>query len=89
MKSVSDKTSTIKEWIARGVIILVIALVIMLIPVRYQLKDGGSVVYKAVLYEVTDWHAMTSAVDGEYKIGITVKILGLKVFDNTLFAEEE
>ena len=35
----------------------------MLIPVRGQLKDGGTVVYTAVLYSVYDLHQLNPDLD--------------------------
>ena len=35
------------------VIAIIVVLVILLTPVRMNLKDGGSVRYKALVYEVT------------------------------------
>lgn len=85
-ESADRKKTDRKEWMARVVIFLGILLLAALIPVRYRLKDGGTVVYKAVLYEVTDWHALTG-VEDEYKTGVTVEILGLEVYDGTIIAE--
>ncbi len=36
--------------------IVVIILILALIPIPMKLKDGGSVEYKAILYEVTKYH---------------------------------
>lgn len=37
------------------VIAIIVVLVILLTPVRMNLKDGGSVRYKALVYEVTKY----------------------------------
>ena len=39
--------------------IVVFFMLALLIPVRLQMKDGGSVQYKAVLYSVTKYHQIT------------------------------
>ena len=36
-------------------VIIVVALAILFTPARIQLRDGGSVVYKAVTYSVTKY----------------------------------
>ena len=51
----------------------------MLIPVRLQLKDGGTVEYKSILYKVSKVHRL---IDNGYDIGTEIRILGFKVFDN-------
>ncbi len=58
--------------------------IILLIPIPLHLKDGGTVVYQAVLYSVHKVHSM-ELVDSElvYLEGTIVKILGIEVFNNT------
>lgn len=68
-----------KKWI---VIVCVILLALSLIPIRMGLKDGGSVRYQAVLYNVTDVHRFRDDEVGAYEDGITVEILGFEVFNN-------
>ncbi len=70
----------------KKVIIAVIAvsLIVMLAPIRMNLKDGGSVRYKSILYEVTKIHQLAD-VEGvkPYIDGIEVKILGMTVYRET------
>ena len=61
------------------IIIVCVILVIMLIPVRLQLKDGGTVEYKSILYKVSKVHRL---IDNGFDIGTEIRILGFKVFDN-------
>ena len=63
-------------------VIIAIIAVILLTPVRMNLKDGGSVSYKALVYEVTKIHQFSSEVDGlkPYIDGFEIKILGMTVF---------
>ncbi|MBQ7034681.1 MAG: hypothetical protein IJN34_02990 [Clostridia bacterium] len=63
------------------ILIVIILVLILLMPQVSYVKDGGSVKYKAVLYEVDKWHAMTLN-EGEYWVGYTVKILGKTVYDH-------
>ena len=46
------------------VIAIIVVLVILLTPVRMNLKDGGSVRYKALVYDVTKIHRLAPEVDG-------------------------
>lgn len=64
----------------KKIIIIVCAiLVVMLIPVRLQLKDGGTVEYKSILYKVSKVHRI---IYNGFDIGTEIRILGIKVFDN-------
>ena len=73
------------------IIIAVVVLAVLLIPHKYLYKDGGTVEYSAVLYSVTNYHALADNVgeNGEiqhgYTVGKTVKILGFVVSDDTHF----
>ncbi len=69
--------------------IVIVALVMLLFPIRIQLKDGGSVRYKAILYSVTKVHrliledeAKTSGKIKPYEDGYEIEILGLKIYSN-------
>ena len=64
---------------------IIVVLVILLTPIRMNLKDGGSVRYKSMVYEVTKMHQLTPEVDGvkPYIDGFEVKILGMTVYRET------
>ena len=64
---------------------IIVVLVILLTPIRMNLKDGGSVRYKSMVYEVTKIHQLTPEVDGvkPYIDGFEVKILGMTVYRET------
>ena len=38
---------------------VIIFFVVLLFPVRYQLKDGGTIVYKSLTYSVEKVHSLT------------------------------
>lgn len=61
------------------IIIVCVILVVMLIPVRLQLKDGGTVEYKSILYKVSKVHR---TIDNGFDIGTEIRILGFKVYGN-------
>ena len=67
------------------VIAVVLALALLLTPIPFQLKDGGSVGFKALAYEVTKIHQLPSEIDADYEYieGIEVKILGVTVYRKT------
>ena len=64
---------------------IIVVLVILLTPIRMNLKDGGSVRYKSTVYEVTKIHQLAPEVDGvkPYIDGFEVKILGMTVYRET------
>ena len=66
-------------------VVIAIIAVILLTPVRMNLKDGGSVSYKALVYEVTKIHQLSPEVDGvkPYIDGFEIKILGMTVYRET------
>ena len=77
------------------VIILVIALFILLFPMRSQAKDGGTVRYQAILYTVSDMHQITDIQNEDgtfaegYTVGIVIEILGVEIFNNTRWIPEK
>lgn len=68
------------------IVICVLIAVILLYPIKYQLKDGGTVVYEAILYTVSDVHSVADLEEYEkgklFNEGIIVEILGIEVFNN-------
>ncbi len=58
--------------------------VVLLFPITYHLKDGGTVEYKAVLYNVQKVHQLNPDPDSEqtYLKGTIVEILGFELFNN-------
>ena len=76
--------------------IVVFFMLALLIPVRLQMKDGGSVQYKAVLYSVTKYHQITMEMDQEnegvvdsgHLVGWGVEVLGLEIFNNAKYVSD-
>lgn len=64
----------------------VLLLAVLLIPLPLRLKDGGTVIWQAVLYSVSDVHSMTGEEESRagklYYEGIIIKIFGIEVFNN-------
>lgn len=67
-------------------IVIAVLLLLLLTPRVVTANDGGSVIYAAVLYQVTDYHKLARR-DGVYghTEGVRVDILGIKVFEKTEF----
>ena len=70
-------------------IVIVVMILILLFPIRLQLKDGGTVQYRALLYKVSKIHRLISIEEmekegkiKEYDDGFVIEILGLEIFNN-------
>ena len=70
-------------------VLFIVILLILLFPIRYELKDGGTVEYKAFVYKVSKVHRLISKekMEQEGKIkafdqGIVIEILGFEIFNN-------
>ena len=61
--------------------IVIIVLLILLFPVKYRVKDGGSIVYKSIVYEITKVHRLHD-IDGIEK-GWEISLLGFQIYKNT------
>ena len=72
-----------KKTLAIAAVIVVLA--VLLAPVRMRLKDGGSVRYKSLIYEVTKIHRLAPEADGvkPYIDGLEIKILGVTIYRET------
>lgn len=73
------------EYMKKKILVvgIIVIFVILIIPRKWDIDDGGSVNYSAILYSVTNYHAING--EGGFYTGIEVKILGETVFDNTTF----
>lgn len=75
----------------KKVIIISIAIIslVLLFPIRNQLKDGGTVEYKALVYKVSKVKKLISKeemeIEGkikEYDHGVIIEILGFEIYNN-------
>ena len=69
------------------IISVAIILVVLLFPIRNQLKDGGTVEYKALVYKVSKVKRLISIEEMEqegkikkYDQGIVIEILGFEIY---------
>ena len=60
---------------------IVVLFFIFFFPFPLHLKDGGSTMYKAILYSVTKYHSIAENPD-EYYGGWRIDIFGINVYDN-------
>ena len=71
-----------RKKVVTGICILLA--IVLLIPIHMRLKDGGTVVYRAVLYQVEDVHRLgaVDTAEDEYLEGMIVRILGMEVYNS-------
>lgn len=69
--------------------LVVLILLILLFPIRNQLKDGVTVEYKALVYKVSKVKKLISTEEmeqegkiKEYNQGIIIEILGFEIHNN-------
>ena len=65
-----------------AIIITSVLAVLLLFPIPMRLKDGGTVSYKALLYEVQDVHRLSASDESTYEDGVIIKVLGFEVFEH-------
>ena len=63
------------------ILVIVLLLVVYLFPTKGYIKDGGSVCYSSLIYDVYDYHSF----DGLR--GISVEIFGKQIYDGTYYVE--
>ena len=72
-----------KKKVIVGICILLI--ICLLIPIPMRMKDGGTVVYAAALYQVEDVHRAHLAPNSEeaaYIEGTIIRIFGIEVYND-------
>lgn len=62
------------------IIILCTALFILNFPIRYELKDGGSIVYQSILWRYEKVHSMYE--DDFYYIGTRFDFCNISIVDD-------
>ena len=71
------------------IILVAIILLVLLFPIKNQLKDGGTVEYKALVYKVSKVKKLISKEEmeqegkiKEYDYGIIIEILRFEIYNN-------
>ena len=69
------------------IILIAVALIILaLLPIPMAVNDGGTVVYRAIFYDVTNLHRISGVSDEgtpSYTDGLIIRILGIEVYNST------
>ena len=66
-------------------IALIVIFALFLIPVPMRLKDGGTVIYRSLIYKISDVHKINPDItsDKPYIEGIIIEILGAEIINTT------
>lgn len=64
-------------------ITIIVIAIILLVPIPIRLKDGGSIKFQALLYNITKYHKLDESAKNGYVDGMGIEILGIEVFYNT------
>jgi len=71
------------------IVVVVIIVFILLFPIRNQLKDGGTVEYKALLYKISNVHRLSTMEEmdqegkiKEYDDGIRIELVGFEIYNS-------
>lgn len=71
------------------IISVAIILLVLLFPIRNQLKDGGTIEYKALVYKISKVKRLISIEEmeqegkiKEYDQGIIIEIFGFEIYNN-------
>lgn len=69
-------------------IIIALITLILLVPIPFILKDGGSVEYKALIYKLTKVHRLNETSTTGYEKGWQFEILGIKIYDKVTYEKK-
>lgn len=69
--------------------IIVVILLILLVPIPNHLKDGGTVEYKALTYNITKVHALNESSPTGYDEGLVIKLFGKTIYNSIKIYTEE
>ncbi len=67
--------------------IVVIVALVLLVPIPFKLRDGGTIEFRALLYTVTKYHKLDMESEIGFQDGLGIKILGIEVYNNLNEAE--
>ncbi len=70
-------------------LIAALSFLLCLVPVRQIYKDGGTVEYRALLYQVTKWHTMVGGPGNveTFREGLEIHVLGFCIYDGRHLVE--
>lgn len=69
-----------KRKLIIGIIICIF--IVILFPIRLPLKDGGTIIYKSLIYKITKYHRLDDDYKNGYLEGTEIKFLGMTIYKN-------
>jgi len=66
------------------VLIGVVVFLVLFFPIRFVYKDGGTILYRAFLYRVYQYHKIDDRYTSGYMTGLEIQFLGFSVYKNIL-----
>lgn len=71
-----------KKKITKSIILffVILVLLLLLVPIPKKYKDGGSIDYNALLYQISVYHRLDLACEDGYRDGLEIKILGNTIY---------
>ena len=73
---------------------ILLVLYVLIVPDELILSDGGTRIYRARIYEITDYHSLREKKENDdwiisgFIVGRTIEILGIEVYNDTHFVEK-
>lgn len=62
------------------VVSVVLIMFILLVPIPFKLKDGGTIEYKSLTYKISRVHRLLA--DVGYEDGLIIKVFGIEFYNN-------
>ena len=54
------------------IIVSILVLIILLVPIKFQYKDGGTIEYRSLIYKIIKWHRLDEYYENGLKIGTEI-----------------
>lgn len=80
----------------KKIVIGIVVFLMLLLSIPLRMKDGGSVQYRALLYNVTKYHQLAMEMDAQdeeivdsgHLVGWGVGVLGIEIFNNVKYVSD-
>lgn len=64
------------------IILILIIMFILSVPIPMRYKDGGSICFRAILYEITKYHRLDHDSVTGFRDGLKIRIFGIPIYDS-------
>lgn len=67
----------------KKILTFIIILFILIFPVKFSLKDGGTVIYQSLTYSIHKVHSISEGMNGkDYWEGTIIEVFGIEIYNN-------